>query len=480
MTLIALSQPINFPTSAVRALLRAHIPQFRWQCGDGDMQGENESASFDRPQLIMGVGNPDVIMVEARRNEGLIGDDPSVPTHECHIRLSLPTTEDPLLSNQIRFLIAAGLVIDNDDDAHVRFLANGRWWSVANIREAVDAIKAGRFAAVLDEMVEAPVEAELGPGTAPSLAWDRDRDSPPPYANEDIRTNKLPTLVALLDGPVAVHWNDIADALGNIDPYGGWVAEGDSNGRGQLVGHAGTIRVEPLAQPAPAKMIAEAGEQSMVTNRERERMERHQTQLILTSKIDTRQVPYDDVRSVALAMSLTAAAIAEQSGTAGLYTVGAEKLVDRYGVPALLAKLADGEVPPELWAHIHWDSLSEERVSGFTTGFAPFFGYELEITNAPVDPRFAEVKLADMIRYLLAKGPVIHSGDSFGIREDDREIRCRMADSRIDRRNPVFAMNIEFQGASQLSEPKPDDRRMAADFMPQVSPPVRGFGRKGL
>lgn len=536
MTIITLSKAVEFPTGALRALLSTHAPRYRWQCGDDDMRGEREVVPFTLEQLILGVGSPDIIMVTARQKMQPAAATLVSHPHRFHIEISRPTTEDADQALLIDILITAGLMFDQDEAALVQFKPDGNWLTVRDMELVVDAIRSGKSPSIIDRLgattqnssdpiaaasFTAPNEqakspsyamADTGPLSATSptdyshaaplhlapaarptvsaqsgmmhLHRDRALSAPPAYADEGVFLDRLPTLVTMLNQPLNMNWALLEQGLHQIDPDGEWTILCDPNGHGIISSRTGGIKLDFVDSPMRGRIVPDAIERSYWFKGTREDLDTHSCQLTLTASINTRSVPYDEVEKTARIMSLVVATICREPEAVAVYNAGAATISEALDVAEMINILADNELPIQLWTHINWRSLEFEAVSCFSSGFAPFLGYEIEVWDAPVSAKFVQVKMSDIMRYLLRRGPIIQSGDAFGVREDDRNIRCRFSDSKVDRKRPVFAMNIDFERGSELAASRPErlSERRGTPIVAMTPGPAKraSFGRKGL
>jgi Domain of unknown function (DUF4261) len=483
MTVILLNNPVEFPIAGIRALLKEHVPLFRWQCGDRDQGGSSDIAPFDRPHLIMGRSGDDIVMINvALHTTPYAGNGADCPPHSMHIMISQPTIDDDEIANRLRVLICAGLIQHwHDSSVRIRLKDGGRWLEAAMLRDMMVLLAKGAafenpparedHHAPAVAVLTAPINVPTPPSTAPT---------------------GLATLTLMLDGPLALDWPQIGEAIKELDPDGGWTVNGEANGRGFLLGRGGMIALLKPEAPVPSHLLDEAFARSWWLEGDRSRIINHQGQLIISATVEA-DAPFAEKLAYARIMSLIACIAAKGTGVAGVYNVGIGTILDAASVADMLSIVACAEIPIPLWTWCAWHSLDDGNVSFSSGGFEPFLGYEIEVWNAPVAASFVQEKVSGILRYLLDQGPVIGHGDTCGATEDDRAIRCFLGDSRVDRNHPTRAMFIEF-GLDPVAQPVPDEPVPAPETPVSYTPPrapappptgfgrraVGGFGRKGL
>jgi hypothetical protein len=477
MTVILLNNPVEFPIAGIRALLKEHAPLFRWQCGDRDYGGSNDTALFDRPHLIMGRSGDDIVMINvALHATPFEGGGADCPPHRMHIMISQPTIDDDEVANRLRVLICAGLIQHWHDSAiRIRLKVGGRWLDAPMLRDMLVLLAKGAaydFPPASDEdyAVIAPISVAAPPPTPPS-------STPSSSA-----PTGLASLTLMLDGPLALDWPQIGELIAELDPDGGWSVNGEANGRGFLLGRGGMIALLKPEAPVPGHLLDEAFARSWWLEGDRSRIINHHGQLIISATVEA-DAPFADKLAYARIMSLIACLAANSAGVAGVYNVGIGTILDPASVADMLSIVACAEIPIPLWTWCAWHSLDDGNVSFSSGGFEPFLGYEIEVWNAPVAASFVQEKVSGILRYLLDQGPVIGHGDTCGATEDDCAIRCFLGDSRVDRNHPTCAIFIEF-GLDPVAQPVPDEPVPVpvapVSFAPPraPTPPPTGFGRR--
>ncbi len=158
------------------------------------------------------------------------------------------------------------------------------------------------------------------------------------------------------------------------------------------------------------------------------------------------ETPDDTPARVRMAslMTILARFASMHLGAVAVYNgaVGSLLAVERLEMMAEIG--ARRELPLLLWTFTVPHSTVDGDVSLSTGGFEPFLGYEIEVWNAPRP--LADVKsfLDGVIKYLLANGPIVKSGDTLGWTKDDRAIRAVIGQSRASRNGPTRALRLEW------------------------------------
>jgi hypothetical protein len=169
MALIVLNHPMDFPAGRLHRALAAHLRNFRWQCGEGDMGQPGDMVAFDREQLISGRLGDEIVFLSVKWHGGQV---PGAPERRFHISTSLPTTEDQDLAARIRIILCATLMFELEDQAHCQLVDGGTWLSRLSVLEILDALDRGGL----------PVELERGfPGPSAD-DWNEAESVCPPEA----------------------------------------------------------------------------------------------------------------------------------------------------------------------------------------------------------------------------------------------------------------------------------------------------------
>jgi hypothetical protein len=179
MAIIALNHPLPFPVARLRRGLSAHLRHFRWQCGDDDLGGAEDTSTFDRPQLISGRNADEIIYVPLERRTSDLPGNP--PPHNYHIAIGNPTAEDADIALQIRIILCAGLMQQHQEDCWCQLETGGPWIDREAMIGAIslldDGIAAGQLVA---QLVEAAAEPQFAqPDLFASLTPERAQPAVP-------------------------------------------------------------------------------------------------------------------------------------------------------------------------------------------------------------------------------------------------------------------------------------------------------------
>ena len=490
------------------------------------MGGPKDRATFDRPQTIMGRNPEGMVMMSIALHHQPLPLEAGAPPHQLHLTLSQPSTENSELAKRLAVIACAALTVEQAEGAQVQIAPGGRWYSVADIREALDhCLSNDRSRGSVDEVLgrcgratanaaaAAPVTTLETPRMrSPAEMMNIDADlertfatilakqgggkfaeamgfaPPPPYTEERSRIDRLPTMVLALTGPLTPDWSVLREGCNVLDPEGGWTIEPGENGGAHFTGRHGTIDLTYSPEPIPSYCIKSALSRSFWFRDGIEALSGAGAQLVLTTDLDTRAVPYEVVCRTASLISLILGLLAREPQAVALLNTGTDTLVPAEDVARLTGCLANGELPLMVWTWTAPHSMEDGNVSLSTGGMLPFLGYEVEVWNAPLPATVVGDKLSGILKYLLHHGPIVTDGNSFGETEGDRSIRGFFSDSRAGRADPTRALFLEFDAAGEV-RPRPDPvprRPQTPTAAPQPAAPAFGrrapgrFGRKGL
>ena len=475
MAFIFLSDPIEFPIGAVRALLREFQPHFRWQCGDLDEGRATDRASFDRPHLITGRSDSGLIMVnvslEYARLEGA-----EWPRHGVHIRISDPTTDDDHIANRVRIIIGAALAnFAAELCVGVQLQDGDDLLDLVGLRAAMALVADG---VPLDEC-DPPVVDLLQ--TCPD-AIAAEPDAPLTSQTAAAHAVQLLPLILLLNGGVMLDWGTIGRQIKELDLPGSWEVRCEANGHGFLMGRSGTIGLMNPVAPLAQKQLNDALVRSPAASKNWQAITTHNSQLIISATIED-GADFAGVQGVVRVMSLIAAVAAHDACVVAILNANTGILHEPGDIADMQPAIAQGDIPLALWTHCQWHSTVDNNVSLSTTGFAPLLGYEIEVWNAPSAVALVQEKMSFLLRYLVDNGPVIGDGDICGVTAGDRAIRCFHRESRAVRAEPVPAMIVEFDLPLFDTAARPRPAVVPKSAEPPTNPPpriARSFGRKGI
>lgn len=512
MAIVTFDRAVRFPIGPMHKLLDKHLPLYKWQCGEDDTGAEDQWAAFQPHQIIAGRSNATTIFAELHAHQELL--TVPAPPHRGYFRIDRPTTDMETIADRIMVVMAWSLICLDPDNGACQLLPGGNWLTTEDLKRATRLILEGEPLAVaaglgrpldsfatkaqaaapnadastalkaaLGKLADLPHpelhprrrSAMLGVDTLGLAATERSfakqlhqrfgeefatmcgHKKPPAYLDEGVREDRLPTLIVLLDRPLGINWPLIEEAVGVLDPEGGWSFDYDGEGNAVVAGRGGTIALEHQDKPVPAYLIENAFDRShwFADGPERARVRAHTGQLVIGMDLNTRAAPFADVRMTAMIATLLAGMINKEGGQAGLYNAGTEALFAPDLATSQTAILGDNEIPIALWTWCAFHSTRDDAISASTAGLLPFVGYEVELWNAPGTLQQAMGQANNAMRYLLLKGPVVRDGDTMGEQQGDRSIRCFFGPSKAGRDEQVTAMFLEFDGGHG-TQPKPD------------------------
>jgi len=501
MPYIVLERPTPLPVAALQTLLSQVLPIWRWRVGD---EVGAATLSLDRPATILGMTGPDILMMAIERADRPLPLEVGAPPHQFHITLSQPSTDDAELARRLLLLTAAAML--ENEPGFAQLADHGPWYDSDELVAAAamlvrDPVN-GRVETLLSRSGEQRASATPAPerGYQPpppgspaermmmsdlehsfakiltevagaDFAKSMGHAPPPPYANEEPRADRLPTFVLALAHPLEFDWSPLMD-IGGMDPGGSWSVQPGPNGTGTLAGRGTAVRIEAHPDPIPGYMLENALARSFWFKGGRGVFAQQLSSLVVTCDMDTRAVPFEDVRETAKVMTLLLGLLTRAPGCIALLNNGVHTLLDPAMVQSQVGHLHKNQIPLMLWTWTAPDSMVRDAVSLTSGGLLPFLGFEVEVWNAPGDPDWVGDKMGKIINYLLHVGPEkIRDGDSFGEEAGDRSIRGFFGTTKAQRADrSAKVLMLEFSG--------PDTVRPAPDpTAPRPAGPT-GFGRR--
>lgn len=449
MAIVVFSKPVAFPIAPLRELLDKHLPLYRWQVGEQDNGGAKQMGSFADNSIISGRSTSTVVMTELRP---MIAQAPEAPVpHEWYVRIGPPTTEERGVADRLTLIICMTIMILDEHHAHCQLEPGGNWLTPDEMLRAFKLVLNGE---TLD------LAAGFGKpsrGAGPAAARDA---RPHPGALQaadpkvDLPGSELSALVVLADRHLPVDRGSLERMACDVDPDGAWRAE-ESRGQTVLVGRGTIVGVLDFAAPLPAQYFVGNWDRSHWFQGDRRAVEQHVRHVTVKSMLNTRTADYETVRQVAKIVTLAACWIARQPGALAIVNLDVGTTFESAMGRTFLGHLGRDELSVALWTWTKPDSMADGDVSLTTSGLLPFVGHELETWHAPIDYAVMVEQFGDLIRYLLASGPVIGHGDSAGRHAGDQSIRCFLGPSRADRPQPVQALILEVE-APEVAAPRPD------------------------
>ncbi len=487
MATVVFTQAAPFPTAPLREMLGEYFPAFKWQIGEDDNGKPKTMDQWRDRIMIMGRSAETVLWCELTSfPEPLISLS---YRHRWYAEIGEPTTDDSSMANQIRFLIASISMIP-DDGARCRLLPNGRWLDQEDLAVAAEIVlNSGNMEAISDigmvieernngasrydglcpddaarlgtaDAILATIMHERGLG---DLAVGLGMEAPPSFAAEFPQPNSLATMVLLCNTPIEMDWPVFEEAATELDPDGEWQVKPAGAFDGSMEGRTARINISTSAKPLPEYLMVGALARSHeLTAEDKQQLSAHRCYQSFSVDLDTRAVPFEDVREVTKMVTLLIGIAARSDALTGLYNAGVGMVLTAQRVRREVGILAQDEIPIRLWTWSAFDSITPDNISISISGMMPFAGYEVEVWNAPGTLEEVGERLSGVLRYLLINGPVINHGDSFGNDSKDRSTRCFFSPSRAQRGDTVKTLQLEFDIAPVV-DPLKENRNHLAD-----------------
>ena len=190
-----------------------------------------------------------------------------------------------------------------------------------------------------------------------------------------------------------------------MDEPGDWSVQPGPNGSGILTGRGTTVRIEAHPDPIPGYILENALARSFWFTGGRTALARQASSLIVTCDLNTRDVPFEDVRETAKVMTLLLGLLTRTPGCIALLNNGVHTLLDPAMVQSQVGHLHKNQIPLMLWTWTAPDSMVRDAVSLTSGGLLPFLGFEVEVWNAPGESDWVGDKMGKIINYLLHVGP---------------------------------------------------------------------------
>lgn len=473
MAIILYNRAGMLSAGRLRARLADALPLRRWICGEDDDGTPGQTIVLRGHQLICGRGPGAPLFVELRCVDApYVAPGETLPPHAGYIRLPPPTTDDPAEADIATALIVEALMDPQAGGAWCQLTPDGGWMAAAALGDLPARLRSG--------------EKLAHSAGSRSPAPDR-RPVAPAFHSELPRTDRLPTLLALLapGTRISLDWPTIAQGLDYCDPDGDWRVDPRGDGGATLSGRHGRIAITPHAQPMPADWLGLAIGRSfwLPTGAPVDTLRQHIACLAVASDSDTTTLGPIPTRQLAKAMSmallLIAQDLARDGHLSGLANAAHATLYAPSQMEAFARAMAEDEVPIPLFVATAFHATTPGAISLSTAGLMPFVGREVEAWNAPGDIDSVGDRLSNVLRYLLSEGPVLRHGDTLGTSPGDRGIRVLMGTSRADRPyaggQPIPALWLEF-GEARPYPPRAQPSGMAVGGVRRPG----GFGRKGL
>lgn len=484
MPMLVLEQPIDLPVRALRDALSGAFRYFSWQIGDA--MGEDH-VTLRRPQTIVGRqpagGDPIMICVEQYEETCRPANGSVPPPHRCWVKVSIHGAEGKD-ATQCMVAMACGLLRDRPG-AQMQLMPGTNWLS-ANEAPLLQRVLEGQPGITLDELLRGHGTPERV-GTAADAAPAAFAAAPPalPEVEQDTRPKGrdgrplLASFSLLLDGDVFIDWKRIDEAMGVIDPDGGWSACATPGGMGFVTGRT-MIRLIWAPMPIEHHIVEGGYVRSHWFDGDQARIARHRQYITISA--DTAD-DFETRMAIAKVITILIGMIAQLPQVAAVCNHEVSTIFSPKQAIQLVGVLSTGELPIQLWTWTAPDSMADGNVSLTTGGMEPLVGFEVEVWNSPHPVSVVADKMSGVLRYLLINGPCIAHGDTIGFTAEDRAIRCFYGDSRANRSRKVQAMFLEID-TDRVAAPRPDlPARPAVAPAAPPAPPIRrvgGFGRKGL
>ncbi len=461
------------PAGRLRLRLAEALPLRRWICGEEDDGSPNQTIPLRGHHLICGRGEGAPLFVELRCVEMPYAGE-AAPPHCGHVTLSPPTSDDSAEADQVTALIADALMGHEGGGLWCRLGESTGWLAAAGMEETLLRVSAGE-----------PLERAGADPHRPSATIRR--AITPAFHSEVPRTDRLPTLVALVapgsDGrntpPPPPGWAQLGRRLDNLDPAGEWRIDPRDDSAALLTGRPGRIGITMHNAPLPADWLQLALGHSDWPGQppDTAALRWHTACLTLSCDLETSAAGPHDTAQVARTMAAALLLLGQELHAAGRLAALANPAHARLFPPHYLSTLAEAleadEVPAPLFISTAIHATTPGAVSLSTTGLMPFLEHEVEAWNAPGDADALSEKLGKVLRQLLLQESVPRHGDTLG----SSPVRVLHATSRAERPyaggKPIPALWLEF------GEARPYPSRPVASVAGVLRRPG-GFGRKGL
>ncbi|WP_265587355.1 DUF4261 domain-containing protein [Sphingomicrobium arenosum] len=570
MITILFSQPKKCPAYALAKTLADQVPPFTWTIGEDDTGSEAYTPRYSPPLLLAGRGGGTTLFMDVRQVHGdepalpphaqrVVVNRPTTEDDGLAERVALIAALTMAFADRDHALLrvpGSDHWLTVEESAKLAELVLGGE-AIATLSPAM-----GRPADALTSLAPAPEPTparalETGNGNPPApglghssnlrgmpyddrapavrgailganvlglaanekgfldvlreqdgLASIYDFSQLPVFHDEQVRADRLPTLVLLANQRLALDVAKLTEGLGVIDPEGGWTVTATDSG---LTAHGRdtVITLANHAFPLPAYMVELGLDRSLgaTEGEAMRRLRQHTHHVTLSADVDPTSADWTAVRETAKAMVMTMAIAHMPQGPGGnlvgVYNAATASFFTDDMIPDLVGALAQGEVSIKTFIWHAFPSREDGRISISSAGMLPFIGREVEILDAPGDIPHVGEQLNMIERYLLMKGPVMGDGDTIKT-EEDAEPLARAFHAMSDahgRAEPVPVLRFEIRGPDGRWRPRHDPPRgdaplgsgggiarpaPAADPAPAPARPTfgrrapGGFGRKGL
>src|SRR5688500_8837618 len=230
MAVVTFGKAVEVDLAALGELLARHFPTFKWQGAAPD---------GGAAMVVTGRSATDVLLVELRPHASAFAG--AAPPHLCHVEIVSPPAGQAAVALRIELVVAGALMLRDEAEAHCQPVPSGNWLGTGDVFRAVSllereddaklldglGIPAAHFAATpsrvrlegLPLADKAPWErsAALGVDTAGLASLQRTFATllsrqggddlarrcgfakPPPFIDEGVREDRLPTMVLLLN-----------------------------------------------------------------------------------------------------------------------------------------------------------------------------------------------------------------------------------------------------------------------------------------
>ena len=514
MPTIVLDQPVPLAVRELERSLCHVVPTFKWRAGD---DSTSAAVALHRPVTVLGLAGAEVVMMVVELRMQPLPLEAGAPPHQLHIHVSQPSTDHAEVAKRMLVLTAA--IILDGTSGFAQLVPEGPWYHSGELKLGLERLMSDPARASVDEFLvsygqrhpsaaaagvgePSPLDARgIAPGSPEQRMMMSDLDHtfakiltdiggaefakqmghapPPTYAEEEPRIDRLPTFVLALDHPLEFDWQPVMD-IGRLDPPGQWQAHPGPKGTGSLTGRGCTVTIEMSADAIPRYILNNALARSFWFQAGPDAFRAHSCSLILTCDIDTRAVPFEDVRETAKVITLLLGLLTRSPGCIALLNNGIHTVLDSVMVQSQVGHLHKNQIPVMLWTWTAPDSLVRDSVSMTTGGLLPFLGYEIEIWNAPGEPSWVGDKLGHIINYLLHVGPIVKDGESFGESKGDRSIRGYFGTTKAQRADKsVKVLLLEFDSPPGVTRPQPDAAPQPERPAGAFPRGTRFFGRRG-
>jgi len=205
------------------------------------------------------------------------------------------------------------------------------------------------------------------------------------------------------------------------------------------------LSVMLIDKPLPDGMFDEAIRAELVWRDARERLATHQAHIIVGCVVDGEgHRPAVETAGLVTAM---AAAVAALTSTIGVYWSTGNTVTEAARFQQIADSFFAGNLPVTVWVQLLLlpsipTAKGEPTLAAVTRGLQPFGGREIEFQPTTLPPAGIAQRVFGGCIYLLTKGPVLKSGDTLSVSQEER-IRVSYGTQGYRPGVPVMKLSLE-------------------------------------